>query len=98
MMPLVYDLDVLEAEEARRLASVVARLTDSHPGLPIRRKLGRGPAGPVLASWSRQAQLMVVGNRGHGGFVGLLIGSVRQHLIFRAACPVAVVRDEQKQD
>ncbi|MCM4081229.1 universal stress protein [Paractinoplanes hotanensis] len=97
-MPLVYDLDVLEAEEDRRLSAAVAGLADSHPGLPIQRKLGRGAAGPVLASWSRQAQLIVVGDRGHGGFVGLLIGSVSQHLIFHSACPVAVVRDEQQRD
>lgn len=98
MMPLVYDLDTLEAEEGRKLSATVAGLTDRHPRLPIQQKLGRGAAGPVLASWSRQAQLIVVGDRGHGGFVGLLIGSVSQYLIFHAACPVAVVRDEQQQD
>ena len=54
-------------------------------------------AGPVLASRSHHAQLIVVGDRGHGGFVGLLIGSVSQQLIFHAACPVAVVRDDQEE-
>jgi nucleotide-binding universal stress UspA family protein len=96
MMPLVYDLDLLEAEEDRVLSAAVAGLADRHPGLPVRRELGRGAPGPVLASWSRQAQLLVVGDRGHGGFVGLLIGSVSQHLIFHSVCPVAVVRDEQR--
>ncbi|GAA2564948.1 universal stress protein [Winogradskya consettensis] len=98
IMPLVYDIDLLEADEDRKLSKIVKSLADRHPGLPIRRRLGRGSAGPVLASWSHKAQLLVVGDRGHGGFVGLLIGSVSQHLIFHAACPVAVVRDEQQSD
>jgi nucleotide-binding universal stress UspA family protein len=93
MMPLVYDVDLLEAEEGRVLSAALTGLDDRHPGLPVRRELGRGSAGSVLTSWSRRAQMMVVGDRGHGGFAGLLIGSVSQHLIFHSACPVAVVRD-----
>ena len=96
-MPLVYDTGMLEAEEQRRLSTAVAGLRDRYPGLTIRQELGRGAATAVLTAWSRKAQLVVVGDRGHGGFVGLLLGSVSQHLIYHAACPVAVVRDEHRQ-
>jgi nucleotide-binding universal stress UspA family protein len=93
VLPLVYDLDLLEAQEDRQLSAALNGLGDRYPGLPVRHELGRGSAGPVLASWSRRAQLMVVGDRGRGSFAALLLGSVSQHLIFHSACPVVVVRD-----
>jgi nucleotide-binding universal stress UspA family protein len=95
-MPLVYDTDMLEAEARRRLTAAVATLGDRYPGLTVRPELGRGAATAALTAWSREAQLMVVGDRGHGGFVGLLLGSVSQHLIYHSACPVAVVRDQRE--
>jgi nucleotide-binding universal stress UspA family protein len=52
------------------------------------------PDQPVsrLATESRTAQLLVVGNRGFGGLAGLVIGSVAVALVATAACPVVVVR------
>ena len=42
------------------------------------------------------ADLLVVGNRGHGGFTGALLGSVSQHCVHHANCPVVVVRESKK--
>jgi nucleotide-binding universal stress UspA family protein len=95
-IPMVYDVGMLETEGRRRLEAAVAGVADRYPGLQVQTELDRGATTAVLASWSREAQLMVVGDRGHGGFVGLLLGSVSQHLIYHSACPVAVVRDERR--
>lgn len=97
-MPQVYDIELLEADQHRLLSAALAGLGDRHPGLSVRPELGRGSPGSVLTSWSRSAQMTVVGDRGHGGFVGLLVGSVSQHLIFHSACPIAVVHDERQRD
>jgi nucleotide-binding universal stress UspA family protein len=46
----------------------------------------------VLLSRSVDADLLVLGARGHGGFSGLLAGSVSEQCVRHAACSVVVVR------
>lgn len=53
-----------------------------------------GNTAAVLLKAAEGADLLVVGCRGHGGFVGALLGSVSQHCVQHATCPVVVVRGE----
>ena len=61
-------------------------------GLAIERRVVEGAPATVLIDESRLADLLVVGSRGHGGFTGLLLGSVSQQCAHHAACPVVIVR------
>jgi len=90
--PLRYGFWSGEAQEQRVLAEALAGAADRYPEVPVRRHVVRGEAGSLLTHCSYLAQLVVVGDRGHSGLTGLLLGSVSQHLIFHADCPTTVVR------
>jgi nucleotide-binding universal stress UspA family protein len=50
-----------------------------------------GHPAAVLLNVVNATDLMVVGSRGHGGFLGALLGSVSQHVVTHAGCPVIVI-------
>ncbi|MCW2696288.1 MAG: UspA domain protein [Modestobacter sp.] len=60
----------------------------------VHRHVVEGHPARALLDAAAGAELLVVGSRGHGGFSGMLIGSVSQHVIAHAPCPVVVVRHE----
>lgn len=78
--------------EHRLLAESVIRCSDHHPSVPVEQFAVPGQPVPILLDAARDAQLVVVGARGRGGFSGLLLGSVSQSLLHHAPCPVAVLR------
>jgi nucleotide-binding universal stress UspA family protein len=85
-----------ESQPARDAADVLERLLadleDRKPPVDVRASINQGNPAKVLIELSGGADLIVVGSRGHGGFAGMLLGSVSQHLVAHAACPVVVVR------
>jgi nucleotide-binding universal stress UspA family protein len=56
-----------------------------------------GSPGLALVDASRDADLLVVGSRGHGEFMDILLGSVGIHCATHAHCPVLVYRSDRDQ-
>ncbi|GAB3966365.1 universal stress protein [Streptomyces sparsus] len=91
-VPLVYDEAMLKDEEERVLAEALSGWQDRFPDVTVHRRLVEGRTRETLIEAGGDAQLLVVGARGRGGFTGLLLGSVSQAVLHHAPCPVAVVR------
>lgn len=74
------------------LAEAEERAVAVAPAVNVARTVIMGSPMSVLEAQSHGAELVVVGSRGRGGFVRLLVGSTGVHLSAHAGCPVLVVR------
>jgi nucleotide-binding universal stress UspA family protein len=81
----------IAAIAAAALDQALAGWADKYPDVVIRPHLVHGDPVDELVNASSGAALLVVGSRGRGGFAALLLGSVSQHLLQLAHCPVTVV-------
>jgi nucleotide-binding universal stress UspA family protein len=90
-VPVPDDFDPEEDVRAA-LESSIARVRAAYPDLAIDPRVVSGHPAPVLVEASKGADLLVVGSRGHGEFVGMLIGSVSEYCATNAHCPVVVHR------
>lgn len=71
----------------RAAAEVLGDATD----IEIEKVIAEGSPAQVLVDAAQGADLLVVGTRGHGGFAGLLLGSVSQQIAHHAPCPIVIV-------
>jgi nucleotide-binding universal stress UspA family protein len=76
---------------------MVREVRDSRPDadVVVREMPMSGPAAAALLRRAEDADMLVVGSRGRGGFRALLLGSVSQHCVTHAPCPVVVVHPDR---
>ncbi|MFE7607041.1 universal stress protein [Streptomyces celluloflavus] len=80
-------------EQARTtLDETITKVVGARNAAKVETTVAYGTAAAALLEAARDASLLVVGSRGHGGFTGVLLGSVSQHCTQHAPCPVVIVR------
>ncbi|MCW7942987.1 universal stress protein UspA [Streptomyces hygroscopicus] len=87
----VFDEYAVQQECRRLLSETVAGRGAAYPDVELHHELLSGHPVKVLAEESAHALGLVVGTRGHGGFAGMLLGSVSQGVLRYARCPVVAV-------
>jgi nucleotide-binding universal stress UspA family protein len=90
-MPVASDFHPA-TDAGKVLDNAIGEVRKVHPEVEIRSSIIEGFPAQVLAEASKDAELVVVGSRGHGEFAGLLLGSVSEHCMTHAHCPVLVMR------
>jgi nucleotide-binding universal stress UspA family protein len=99
-MPFVLSQPPISAEQfeqgAREVAAdAIATVIDTQAAADIEVTVLEGAPSLALLELAHTAEMVVVGSRGRGGFAGLLLGSVSQHLAEHAPCPVVIVHAEE---
>lgn len=88
------DWSAIEEAERELLARQLAGWSEKYPDTFVEQHVTRDRPAHGLLEQAARAQLVVVGSRGHGEVVGLVLGSVGNALVHRSPCPVAIVRPD----
>ena len=83
---------------SKRLQEAIDEVFGAHRPKGLEAETRRGDARDVLLDAARDAEMLVVGSRGHGGFYGLLLGSVSAACAEHARCPVLVVHGNESDE
>jgi nucleotide-binding universal stress UspA family protein len=92
--PIIYPADLPEQEKSRQAAEEAVSQAADRLGAALASVTVRAVSGlpaQVLIDASKDADLVVIGRRGGGGFAGLMMGSVSSQVSHHAACPVVVI-------
>lgn len=85
-------LDAMTAQERKILEDELAPLREKYPDVKVEEIIDRDRPIQVLKENADDAQLLVLGSHGRGGFRGMLLGSTSRALLQYAPCPMMVVR------
>jgi nucleotide-binding universal stress UspA family protein len=80
------------AEVESKLNEAIRRIVPAGASIEVTARVVPGRASAVLIEESRDADLLVVGNRGRSAFAEALLGSVSEHCVRHASCSVVVIR------
>ena len=91
-------IDSAEFEKAadKTVAEAIHGVASSGGKVQVSAQVREGNAAQVLIDAAAGADLLVVGSRGHGGFTEALLGSVSQHCVHHAPCPVVILRNSHR--
>lgn len=76
----------------RVVTAAISEVAAGTGDVAVRHEVVKGSAAHALLAASAGADLLVIGNRSHGGLAGALVGSAGQQCVRHATCPVAVIR------
>jgi len=82
----------LEGDARAALKATVEQVAGTEGAFTLQTEVVEGPPALMLLRAAADADLLVVGSRGHGAFAGMLLGSVSEHCVHHANCPVVVIR------
>ena len=92
----VSELSDLRRAAERALDATLREVAADASGVDVERHVVEGVPAAVLVEESRDAELLVVGSRGRGGFAALLLGSVSQQCAHHASCPLVIVHGRKE--
>jgi len=85
------------AGRARQVVeAAVAEVAAPDGAVEVEGRAVEGQPAQTLIDAAHEGDLLVLGSRGHGGFAGLMLGSVGQHCVHHAHCPVVIVRESER--
>lgn len=90
-MGTAWDYEIFQKDARAILEAELERVKDQ--GVTVTGRIVEGNPASALIDASKEADLVAVGSRGHGGFTGMLLGSVSHQTIHHAHCPVLVIRE-----
>ena len=85
-----YEVDFASLAE-KAMAEAVSKVADAAAAVALETVVAGGDATDVLLDAARDADLLVIGSRGHGTRMSGMLGSVSQHCVHHSRCPVVII-------